>query len=206
MTEENGNDTRKGIWAKPGKKWLLGIPLGGFIAFGLGAIGLGTANYIMHETSTTEFCYTCHSHEQFIKPEYEASSHFKNTSGVQAGCADCHLPHDNWFALTWTKAVVSLDIIPEMMGKISTAEKYEAHRAEMAESVWRQFKANDSKFCRSCHTREAMDFENQPKMAARSHQRAAENGETCIECHLGIVHELPENAYDILDEVVADFE
>lgn len=188
-----------GVWAKSRNKWLLGIPLGGFIAFVLGAAALGTTNYVLHETSTTEFCYLCHSHEAFIKPEYEASSHFKNLSGVRAECADCHLPHDNWFELVWTKAVVSLDIIPEMMGKLDTAEKYEEHRAEMATAVWRQFRENDSKFCRSCHSVDAMDLENQERRTARQHTRAAENGETCIDCHYGIVHVAPENAEEILE-------
>lgn len=193
------------VWARPKKKWLLGIPLGGFIAFGLGAVALGTTNYVLHETSSTEFCYTCHSHEAFIKPEYEASSHFVNVSGVRAECADCHLPHDNWFELTWTKAVVSLDIIPEMMGKLDTAEKYEAHRAEMAEIVWRQFKANDSKFCRSCHSIDAMDLEAQNRTSARRHSQAEEKGQTCIDCHYGLVHEEPENTEEILDRINEDF-
>jgi len=189
------------IWAKPGRKWLLGIPLGGFIAFVLGAVALGSTNYILHETSTTEFCYMCHSHEAFIKPEYEASSHFKNLAGVRADCADCHLPHDSWFELVWTKAVVSLDIIPEMMGKLDTAEKYEEHRTEMATSVWQQFRDNDSKFCRSCHSFDAMDLESQERRTARQHSRAGENGETCIDCHYGIVHTPPENAAEILESL-----
>jgi nitrate/TMAO reductase-like tetraheme cytochrome c subunit len=189
------------IWRRPRSKWLLGIPLGGIVAFVVGAIALGTTNYILHETSSTDFCYVCHSHEQFIRPEYEASSHFINTSGVRAGCADCHLPHDNWFDLVWTKAVVSLDIVPELMGKLDTAEKYESHRAEMAESVWRQFKQNDSKFCRACHSLEAMDLESQGRSAARRHTTIAEKGQTCIDCHYGIVHAAPENAPDILDRI-----
>lgn len=204
---EHTNDRPKAgskVWKRPSKKWLLGIPLGGFLAFGLGAVALGTANYVIHETSSTEFCYSCHSHELFIKPEYEASSHFKNVSGVRAGCSDCHLPHDNWFELTWTKAVVSLDIIPEMLGKLDTAEKYESHRAEMAESVWRQFKKNDSKFCKSCHSFDAMNVEEQERRTARRHSQAAEKGQTCIDCHYGIVHALPENHEEILDRLSAE--
>ena len=84
MTDDTNE--KKSIWARPASKWLLGIPLGGFVAFALGAIALGSTNYVLHATSSTEFCYTCHSHEAFIRPEYEASSHFSNLSGVQAGC------------------------------------------------------------------------------------------------------------------------
>lgn len=202
MTDDN-DKPRAPIWRRPRSKWLLGIPLGGFLAFGLGAAALGTFNYVLHETGKTEFCYACHSHDAFIRPEYEASSHFVNTAGVRAGCSDCHLPHDNWFELVWTKAVVSLDIIPEVMGKIDTAEKYEAHRAEMAESVWRKYKDNDSKFCRSCHAFEAMDLEAQDRRVARRHSRAAESGDTCIDCHYGIVHALPPDAETILEGIDA---
>ena len=203
MTEEQRGIASR-LWQRPGRKWLLGIPLGGFLAFVLGAAALGSFNFVIHETSSTEFCYTCHSHEAFIKPEYEASSHFRNVAGVRAGCADCHLPHDNWFALTWTKAVVSLDIIPEMMGKLDTKEKYEEHRAEMAEVVWREFKENDSKYCRSCHDFGAMDLESQDRRAARRHSQAMEKGDTCIDCHWGIVHEPPEGAEEILDAINAE--
>ena len=192
-----------GVWRRPAKKWLLGIPIGGVIAFVFGAIALGAMNYVLHVTSTNEFCYACHSHEAFIRPEYEASSHFRNTSGVQAGCADCHLPQDEWFEYVWTKAVVSFDIIPELMGKLDTAEKYEAHRAEMAESVWRQFRDNDSKFCRSCHSMDAMDLESQDRRTARQHSRAAEQGQTCIDCHYGIVHVAPIDAEEILERIAS---
>ena len=198
LQEKAGN-----AWKRPSSKWLFGIPFGGFIAFALGAIALGTTNAVLHASSTTEFCYACHSHEQFIRPEYEASSHFINAAGVRAQCADCHLPHDNWFALVWTKAVVSLDIIPELAGKLDTAEKYEAHRAEMAESVWRQFKKNDSQFCRSCHSTEAMDLEEQGRATARKHTR--DKGETCIDCHYGIVHREPAHADEIMERLQEEF-
>jgi nitrate/TMAO reductase-like tetraheme cytochrome c subunit len=124
--------------------------------------------------------------------------------GVRAACADCHLPHDNWFELMWTKAVVSLDIIPELMGKLDTAEKYESHRAEMAESVWRKFKDNDSKFCRSCHTLEAMDLDAQGRSTARRHTTMEDSDKTCIDCHYGIVHQVPEDAKDILERIDAE--
>jgi trimethylamine-N-oxide reductase (cytochrome c) cytochrome c-type subunit TorY len=192
-----------GFWSRPRTKWLLGIPIGGFVFFGLGMIALGSTNYALHATSTTEFCFSCHSHEVNIRPEYEASSHFMNTSGVSAGCADCHLPQHNWFELTWTKAVVSLDIIPELMGKLDTPDKYEAHRAEMAEAVWEQFRDNDSKFCRNCHSVDSMDLASQERRTARRHSQAEEKGQTCVQCHYGIVHKEPENATDIIERVFA---
>ena len=202
---KTGSNWWSRLWQRPTQKWRLGIPLGGLAAFAIGAIALGTMNYTLHATSSTEFCYSCHSHEAFIKPEYEASSHFMNTSGVRAGCSDCHLPHDSWFELVWTKAVVSLDIIPELMGKLDTAEKYESHRAEMAESVWRLALENDSEYCRSCHVMDAMNLDEQDRRVARQHSKAAEKGETCVQCHYGIVHVEPENASEIMDRLVEEF-
>jgi nitrate/TMAO reductase-like tetraheme cytochrome c subunit len=179
------------LWRRPKSRWLLGVPLGGFLMLFAGAIGLGAVNYTLHATSSTEFCFMCHSHELNIRPEYEASSHFRNASGVQAGCADCHLPHDNWFETVARKIVVSADVIGEIRGVISTREKYEAHRGAMARKVWAEFEANDSRFCRDCHNMTAMNFDLQPRKASGTHKRAQEKGQTCIKCHKGIVHALP---------------
>jgi len=179
------------IWSWPKSRWLLGIPIGGFVAFFGGAIGLGLLNEVVHQTSTNEFCYSCHSHQQFIKPEYEASIHFSNPRGVRADCADCHLPRGQ-IDLILTKLVVSADIIPELMGKLDTAENFEAARLEMAETVWAEFRANDSEYCRHCHSIEAMALEAQGTIARRRHESAAARDMTCIDCHRGIVHALPE--------------
>jgi nitrate/TMAO reductase-like tetraheme cytochrome c subunit len=205
----NDRDTtgrnRSAFWRQPSAKWLLGIPLGGFVAFVAGAIGLGIFNWTLHSTSTTEFCFKCHSHENFIRPEYQASSHFRNNSGVTAGCADCHLPH-GWFEYTWTKMVVSLDVIPELAGKIGTREKYEAHRAEMAKKVWVESRLDGSEYCHHCHDKAQMAVDDQGKMAQRRHRKAAEEGTPCIDCHQGIVHALPEDWETIWAEVEKETE
>lgn len=204
-TQEGAPGPRPGIWARiwrrPQSRWLLGIPLGGLLALLLGATGLGSLNWVVHQTSSTAFCLGCHSHEAFIKPEYEASSHFRNEFGVRAACADCHLPHDNWFELMFTKVLVSKDVIGEAMGKISTQEKYTAHRGAMAQTVWRQLLANGSKFCKSCHSFDAMDLAAQGGAPGRQHRKAMQEGASCVECHRGIVHRLPDNADALWAEV-----
>jgi len=192
------------LWQRPDKRWLLGIPVGGFLMLGVGAVALGTFNWVVHKTSSTEFCLSCHSHEQFIKPEYEASGHFRNEAGVRADCSDCHLPHDNWFALTLKKVIVIKDVFGEMSGKISTADKYEAHRGPMALIVWEQMLNNDSKYCRTCHSFEAMDTEAQGKMPARMHPKAMQSGKSCVECHRGIVHALPHNADELWEQALKE--
>ena len=191
------------LWSHPKRKWLLGIPLGGFAMLAVGAVGLGSLNWVVHETSSTQFCLACHSHQQFIRPEYEASSHFKNEVGVRAACVNCHLPEDNWFDLMYTKVLVSSDLVREFAGVISTREKFEARRGEMAQKVWGQMLANDSRFCRSCHSFQAMDLTAQGSLPARMHATAIKSGETCINCHRGIVHALPANAEQLWNEVVS---
>jgi cytochrome c-type protein NapC len=58
-------------------------------------------------------------------------------------------------------------------------------------------KANDSRECRNCHEFQAMDFTRQSKRGADAHSaqlaaKQSETGKTCIDCHKGIAHRLPD--------------
>jgi nitrate/TMAO reductase-like tetraheme cytochrome c subunit len=55
-------------------------------------------------------------------------------------------------------------------------------------------KANNSRECRNCHSLEAMALSLQDKSARKKHteEHMREKGETCIDCHKGIAHKLPE--------------
>jgi nitrate/TMAO reductase-like tetraheme cytochrome c subunit len=154
----------------------------------LGAFAVVGLDWALEVTSRNEFCYSCHSHDAFIRPVYEASSHFRNASGVRATCADCHLPHGDRLALIGAKLAASADVVGELRGELATREKYVAARERMANRVWRQFESDDSRLCRGCHDRSAMSAEAQSPLAARVHAGAAATGRTCIACHAGIVH------------------
>ena len=65
--------------------------IGSVALLALGAILLGGTQYAMHKTSGTEFCTSCHS-MSWATAEWHGSDHFSNATGVQTGCADCHLP------------------------------------------------------------------------------------------------------------------
>lgn len=53
----------------------------------------------------------------------------------------------------FAKLKASKDIYHEFVsGKIDSDDKFEAHRQEMAETVWKELKATDSATCRSCHS------------------------------------------------------
>ncbi|QEP44669.1 butanol dehydrogenase [Ectothiorhodospiraceae bacterium BW-2] len=136
-----------------------------------------------------EFCISCHTMQVNYK-EYQQTWHYKNPSGVQATCADCHVPKE-FFPKVKAKILAVKDIYHEIIGTIDTPEKYEAHRWDMASRVWAKMEASDSRECRSCHDYGNMDTAEQGRLARKKHDRAALEGKTCIECHKGLAHELP---------------
>lgn len=161
---------------------------------GIGALALWGTQTIMHKTSSPEFCVSCHSMSH-PEQEWEGSSHFANAKGVRAECADCHVPQEGWHYVK-AKFLALKDVWYEMQGKLDSKQKYEEHRAEMAQQVWSEMKANDSETCRSCHSFDAMEFSEQTQLAKETHLVAQKNGQTCIDCHKGIVHFLPETHGD----------
>ena len=82
------------------------------------------------------------------------------------------------------------------IGYLDTPEKYEANRLELAGSVWADMKAHDSRECRNCHKFEFMDYTYQESRAARRHEEGFDAGQTCIDCHKGVAHRLPEGALE----------
>lgn len=161
----------------------------------MGVVGayvlLGGFVFTIEQTSTNGFCHSCHEMD-VVFAEYEKSGHFRNATGVTATCSECHIPQHSWPAKIIRKTQAGwTDVVGKIAGTISTPEKFEAHRQELAQSVWASMKKNDSRECRYCHDRTAMDPEQQGKMASRQHAKAAAEGKTCIDCHRGIAHNLP---------------
>lgn len=158
---------------------------GAFVGVG-GGVGFDT---FLGHTSTTTFCLSCHE-MNIPQEELSRTIHFKNRSGVRAGCGDCHVPRhqpDKFIA----KVRALDDIYAHFMGAIDTPEKFEARRLVMAEKVWTAMRADGSAACRACHSFEAMAFEAQSSRPRRKHNQAIETGETCIDCHKGVAHALP---------------
>ena len=163
--------------------------LGVLVLIGIGFFfALGSSAFI-ETTNTTEFCTSCHS-MQWVQEEWMESYHYKNASGVRAGCSDCHVPHQLGPKL-YAKVMAAKDVWGEIMGTIDTEEKFEAHRWKMANRVWARMEATDSRECRSCHAFDSMDLTEQERTSRKKHKRAQEQGKTCIECHKGVAHEEP---------------
>lgn len=183
-----------GMWRKPRRWWLLGIPAGGIAMFFVGIIFWGGFNTFMESTNTLGFCIGCHEMRDNVYEEYKQSSHYRNTSGVRAICSDCHVPKP-WGPKLMRKIYATNELFHKILGTVDTPEKFEAHRLEMAERVWASMRKTDSRECRNCHAYETMDLELQDRSARKKHdpERLAKSGRTCIDCHQGLVHSLPED-------------
>ena len=171
---------------RPSRFFSLGfLTVGGFIA---GILFWGGFNTALELTNTEQFCVGCHEMRDNVYKELQATIHFTNRSGVRAHCPDCHVPHD------WTdKIQASKEVWGKIFGTINTTEKFEAHRLTLARHEWARLKANDSLECRNCHGYTFMDFTRQSPRAAQAHSTHLASGEkTCIDCHRGIAHRLPD--------------
>lgn len=155
-------------------------------------VGVGFAalfNTGLAYTDEMEFCVSCHTMQTNYE-EYKESLHYKNQSGVQATCSDCHVPKP-FIPKMVAKIIAAKDVYHEIVGTIDTPEKFEAHRWDMASRVWAKMERSDSRECRSCHEFANMDLSEQGRSARSRHASAEERGKTCIDCHKGIVHYEP---------------
>ena len=180
------------IIAAPSVHLSLGfLTIGGFIA---GVMFWGGFNTALELTNTETFCISCHEMEDNVFVELQSTVHYSNGSGVRATCPDCHVPHQ-WTDKIARKMQASKEVWGKIFGTISTREKFLDQRLTLAQHEWARLKANNSLECRNCHSAESMDITQQSNRAAEAHQTFLFTGEkTCIDCHKGIAHELPDMA------------
>ena len=182
------------IWnvaSKPSAYLSVGfLTLGGFAG---GVIFWGGFNTAMEFTNTQAFCISCHEMEANVYQELAQTVHYTNRSGVRATCSDCHVPH-NWTDKMARKMQASKEVWGHIFGTIDTRQKFLDERLRLAQHEWARLKANDSLECRNCHTEDAMDFTRQTTRAAEIHNTflIQQDGYTCIDCHKGIAHQLPD--------------
>lgn len=156
-----------------------------------GIILWGGFNWSLELTNTEAFCISCHEMHDNTYMEYRQSVHFSNPSGVRATCPDCHVPRD-WIHKVARKIRASNELIHHFLGDIDSREKFLAKRYTLARQVWQTMRETDSRECRNCHSENAMKLNGQHRIAASEHQRARREHKTCIDCHQGIAHKLPE--------------
>ena len=179
-------------WRKlhsPSARWSVGA----LVALGLvvGAIAVIGTQVMVHVTGTDAFCGSaCHS-MQWVAKEHKESTHGATRTGMRATCHDCHIPRD-YPELLWYKAVAGTkDVIGEIRGVISTQEKFEQARMQMAGLVWAEYKDNDSRACRGCHQFSREVIAKQADLVREIHAPVLEGMATCIDCHKGVGHAAP---------------
>ncbi|MDN6180271.1 MAG: pentaheme c-type cytochrome TorC [Halomonas subglaciescola] len=161
------------------------------VSFIAGVIFWGGFNTAMEVTNTEKFCVSCHEMEDNVYQELQETVHWSNRSGVRAICSDCHVPHE-WTAKIARKMQASKEVWGAIFGTINTPEKFEGKRLELAQHEWARFDANGSQECRNCHDYDSMDWELMSDKARRFMKPAAERDQSCLNCHKGIAHHLPE--------------
>lgn len=177
----------------------------GIFAFVLGIMFWGGFNWAMEATNNEAFCISCHEMKDNVYVEYRNTVHYSNRTGVRASCPDCHVPKD-WGKKVVRKIQASNELLHKVMGTIDTQDKFAAHRVTMAQRVWRAMKTTDSRECRNCHKFESMEYSVQEPRASELHQAALTKGNTCIDCHQGIAHELPPSAKEAYAEMLDTIE
>jgi len=162
------------------------------VAFVAGIIFWGAFNTALEATNIESFCISCHEMRENVFEELKTTVHYSNRSGVRAHCPDCHVPH-KWTDKIARKMQASKEVWGKIFGTINTREKFLDHRLELASHEWARMKANDSLECRNCHSADSMDTTRQSPRAVDQHQRFLFTGQrTCIDCHKGIAHRLPD--------------
>jgi len=197
----NPPSARRGFWARitgnsiirtmarPSVHFSLAfLTLGGFVA---GVAFWGAFNTALEFANTEKFCIGCHEMRDNVYQELQGTIHWTNRSGVRATCPDCHVPHA-WTLKIARKMAASREIYAMLFGVIDTREKFLAVRPELAQHEWDRMSANRSTECRNCHKPESMNFDKQKPQAVAAHKNQLLTGEkTCIDCHKGIAHKLP---------------
>jgi nitrate/TMAO reductase-like tetraheme cytochrome c subunit len=178
------------LWRRPQRWFLLGIPVGGMIAFLFGIAFTGGFLGSLKLAETDKFCTSCHEMNTPFQ-ELTGSVHYSNVFGIQASCGNCHVP-PKFLPGLWRHIQAYAEVWGHVRGELNTPAKYEAHRLQLAQKIWKELKANDSAECRGCHTPAAMAFSKQPAEAASAHQSLAKDGMTCIDCHRGVAHTIPQ--------------
>jgi len=174
---------------RPSSRFSLGVLL--IVGFATGIIFWGGFNTAMELTNNEEFCISCHEMKTNVYEEYKETIHYNNRTGVRATCPDCHVPKE-WHYKVIRKIRASNELLHKALGSIDTREKFEAKRLELAQHVWDTMKKNDSRECRNCHDYDSMDFVEQGRRAVKQHSEGLDSGKTCIDCHQGVAHQLPD--------------
>lgn len=145
---------------------------------GLGVIASwGLTDQALHLTSTQEFCGSCHSMKPMQASFLRDRHGGRSSTGVQALCTDCHLPHDSTIDYLWMKARNGAwDVWKEFVLGAEDVD-WHAKRARANEYVY------DSG-CLKCHNHLQSGSELDPaQFVAHRPYFQGTTTDSCIDCH-----------------------
>ncbi len=153
-------------------------------AFIIGILVVLMGGKMMHKTSTSEYCASCHDIHPQATTSWKQSIHYDTKSGVRTGCVDCHLPpkgegymvakvktgaRDIWSK--WTRDPKSFDWEARSLLENAKAHVYNRSCEHCHETI---FPASLSKEGEDAHLYYS--------------QNAADKDLQCINCHLNAGH------------------
>ncbi len=160
-----------------------GNPFVLMFVFGIGAgvFGLAAGRAVFDATSSDAFCEVCHAHPQAAW-SWRKGPHYKNTAGMVAHCADCHLPPAG-LPRFYHKARMGLrDVWGTVAGNPAAIDWDARSVPELAATY--TFDAA----CRRCH-QDLYSLDLTPK-GVQGHEYYLANASKirCINCHLTAGH------------------
>ena len=172
-------------WLRSNLRFVLFASL--FVVIGIALSA--TYGTVVQHTNTLNFCaHSCHELESTVYQEYTQSKHFKNDYGVVVACPQCHAPQNDWLQRMTHNILAIHDVWSHWIGRVDTTEKFEAHRLELANRVWDDFKKTNARECKNCHAYSNMVLENQRPSVRAQHTDAMKIDENCLDCHKGLAH------------------
>ena len=98
-------------------KWFLHVrPAAVFLS---GVILAGSFHTAIEVSNNMSFCISCHEMRDTVYKEYQRTTHFSNRSGVQATCADCHVPRQ-WDLKVRRKIHATRELFHSILGTVDT--------------------------------------------------------------------------------------
>ena len=157
-----------------------------------GIVFWGGFNTSLEITNTESFCISCHEMKDNVYQEYQAERFISRTAPACGPPARTAMFQESGGTKSHEKFAPATSSITRLLGSIDTPEKFRTKRLELARQVWKSMEDTDSRECRNCHSFVSMDLGVQKDVAEKRHVQSVEQGKTCIDCHKGIAHELPE--------------
>lgn len=163
----------------------------------LGIVLVLIFDYGLSETSTNEYCASCHVHPQAIQ-SWKTGAHVYNRAGVTVNCVDCHLPPSG---------------IEKISAKIVTGirDVYGFYFKDSSEFDWVQMSQRESAVnhvykaaCLNCHQNLFPPGLSKKGEDAHLYYDQKPDELRCINCHLktGHYHEINEEDLEEVDPTI----